>query len=142
MGVINTAAYWTSSGENISVVFGQKVTRDTMVKKLTGLVTPAECERRTIACLSTLLFVKGAFDNTQHFVEQKFQREMVSSLAHMATSSMYILPDIPPLLDSTEFGNLKPKLTYYQQAIPSAFGMPLYHAISQVSPVHFEGWNV
>ena len=69
MGVINTAAYWTSSGGNLSVIFGQKVTRDTMVKKLTGLVTPAECERRTIACLSTLLFVKGAFDNTQHFVE-------------------------------------------------------------------------
>ena len=137
MGVINTAAHWTSSGGNISVIFGQKVTRDTMVKKLTGLVTPAECERRTIACLSTLLFVKGAFDNTQHFVEQKFQREMVSSLAHMATSSMYILPDIPPLLNSIEFGDLKPKLTYYQQAIPSAFGMPLYHAISQVSPNTF-----
>ena len=46
---------------------GHKVTRDTMVRKLTKVVTPAECECQTIACLSSLLFVKGAFDNTQNY---------------------------------------------------------------------------
>ncbi len=62
---------------------------------------------------------------------------MVLSLAHMATSSMYLLPDIQPLLDSINFGTLKAELKYYKQAIPSPFGMALYHDISQVTPKMF-----
>ena len=75
MGVINAAAYWTSSGGNMSVLFGQKVTRDSMVRKLSKLVSPEECERRTIVTLSKKIFVKGAWDNTQHYEQTKYQRD-------------------------------------------------------------------
>ena len=57
MGIINAAAYWTSSGGNMAVLFGHKVTRATMVRKLNSIVTPDECERRTIETLSKPHFV-------------------------------------------------------------------------------------
>ena len=40
MGVINAAAHWSSSGGNMPVLFGQKVTRDTMAQKLSNLYHP------------------------------------------------------------------------------------------------------
>ena len=80
MGVINAAAHWSSSGGNMPVLFGQKVTRDTMVQKLSKLVSPKECERRTIDTLSKQVFVKGSWDNTQ-FYRQTIRCAKINPLA-------------------------------------------------------------
>ena len=97
MGVINAAAYWTSSGGNMSVLFGQKVTRDSMVRKLTKLVSPEECERRTIATLSVQKFVKGSWDNTQRYQQTKFQCGKSSGQMQLATMT-FSMSQVPMMI--------------------------------------------
>ncbi len=55
MGVINAAAYWKSTGGNMSVLFGQKVARGSMVRKLTSLIPRKDVERKMIARLGMKL---------------------------------------------------------------------------------------
>ena len=51
-----------------------------MVQKLSKLVSPEECERRTIDTLSKQVFVKGSWDNTQ-FYRQTIQCAKINPLA-------------------------------------------------------------
>ena len=46
MGVINAAAYWKSTGGNMSVLFGHKLTQGAMVKKLSTLISKKEVEKK------------------------------------------------------------------------------------------------
>ena len=74
----------------MSVQFGHKVTRSSKVRKLNALVSSEENERRTIETLSKPRFVKGSWDNTQHYTEWKFQRDQSSGLFDLATSIEYL----------------------------------------------------
>ena len=79
------------------VLFGQKVTRDTMVQKLSKLVSPEECERCTIDTLSKQVFVKGSWDNTQFYRQLKYQCGKTSAKMEIATSDIFLDSELPDL---------------------------------------------
>ena len=117
MGVINAAAYWKSTGGNMSVLFGQKVARGTMVSKLSNLISRKEVERRMITTMKKQLFVEGAWDNTQSKETIRFQREGTSALMKIYTSIVFTKPTVPDDIDDWEFGEDKALITYVDQRI-------------------------
>ena len=121
----------------MSVLFGQQVTRSSMVRKLSKLISRKEVESRMISTLKLQKFVEAAWDNTQNKESLKFQREGISALMKIYTSMVFTNPTIPDDIDEWDFGALKALITYVDQNIPSPFGMPPYHEFKVITPKTF-----
>jgi hypothetical protein len=71
-------------------------------------------------------FAISVFDNAQDFIMLKFQRDGQSSSAVIVTSRCFLKPNIPVAYDSLRPMHSKVEITYWNQSIPSTYGMPFY----------------
>ena len=136
---INTAAYQGNSLSNITSFFGITMHRYSLTRKLKGITSQAKVMEQ---CRETLIASgkKGvsAVDNSQFQTPKKHQREGVSSKMNMYSFRAFF--SVKQLEDECNILRtfIRPVITYINQAIPPAIGMPPYHLYPQINASTFE----
>jgi hypothetical protein len=131
----NAASQYGHGGSNLSVFFGISVSQTTLLRKLDDINKYDSITMKTISSMKFMPFVLATFDNSQIIRKKKFQSGGESSSVTLVTSRMFIKPMIPHGLSLFNFphNNDRPEITYFGQRIPSAFGMPKYEEIENIS---------
>ncbi len=136
---INTAAYQGKSMTNITSFFGITMLQYSLARKLKGITSQATVMEK---CRHTLIESGKngvtAVDNSQFPTPRKHQRQGISSTMNMYSFRSFfkakqVEEDIKLLRTYT-----RPNITYLDQEIPPAIGMPAYHLYPNINAYTFE----
>ena len=125
---INTAAYQGKSHSNITSFFGITMLPFSLSRKLKTLITSAKVmEMGRATLMASGKFGLFAMDNSQFKIPRKYQREGVSSAMPTFTTRCGFKVKNPEEELKVLRTFTRPAITYLDQAIPPAVGMPPYH---------------
>ena len=137
--VINSAAFHAKPLNSIPSFFGITILRGSLNKKLGALIKASDVMmkgRRTL--LDAGCFGVCAIDNTQIMTPRKYQRAGCSSKMNMYTTRLFFYVVNPETLELHLWPLDKVPITYMDQPIPPAMGMPLYHLCGPITVSNFE----
>ena len=136
---INTAAYQGKSLSNITSFFGITMLPFSLSRKLKTLITSAKVmEMGRATLMASGKFGSFAMDNSQFKIPRKYQREGVSSALPTFTTRCGFKVKNPEKEWKVLRSYTRPAITYLDQAIPPAVGMPPYHLHPFVTAGNFE----
>ena len=121
----------------MSTFFGISISPSSMKKKM-DLKPYDPVMIETIQTLKDSgTFGVAIFDNSKIFQSVKFQRNSQSSTASLATARCFVKPVIPSDIDRIPFPNQHSNISYIDQSIPLAYGMPKYEDINDINTSFF-----
>ena len=137
--VINSAAFHGKPLNSIPSFFGITILRGSLKTKLGAFIKASDVMmkgRRTL--LDAGFFGVCAIDNTQIMTPRKYQRAGCSSMMNMYTTRLFFYVVNPETLELHLWPLDKVPITYMDQPIPPAMGMPAYHLCGPITVSNFE----